>query len=152
MRPNRGASVQHAARGLEISRGLIVLKEHLDKILRGTKTVEIRKKSARVRGPIALIEAGSGTVVGTCRLVGSIGPMTLEQRRKIARRAGFSQGDIPAPRRHAWILAGARRIAKPCPYRHPRGAQVWVKLGTTVAQEDAAPLTEFVLATEGTLR
>lgn len=40
-----------------ITRGLLVLKEPLDKILAGTKTWELRGKTTERRGPIALIES-----------------------------------------------------------------------------------------------
>lgn len=52
---NAGAG-QHPA----VSRGLIILPEPLRKILNGSKTWEIRSRATAVRGPVALIESGSG--------------------------------------------------------------------------------------------
>jgi hypothetical protein len=117
------------------TRGLIIMEEPLNKILCGRKTAEIRSRRTNIRGPVALIQSGSGMVVGTCCIIDSIGPMTLKERRAIARRAGYRLGSIPAPGSHAWILKDARRLKKAVPYTHPNGAIIWVKLDAKVARQ-----------------
>jgi hypothetical protein len=118
--------------GFAFSRALIVLPSPLEKILRGTKTWEIRSRATTVRGPVALIESGSGTVVGTCNIVGCIGPLSREECRRNARRAGFPRGDAPQTGSYAWVVKDARRIRAPVVYRHPRGAITWVRLTPAV--------------------
>jgi hypothetical protein len=118
-----------------LTRGLIVWSYPLEQILRGSKTWEIRSRAAHVRGRIGLIESGSGTVVGTCELVDCKGPLTREQRRTGARRAGFPRGETIGPGTYAWVLKRARRLRQPVRYRHPRGAITWVKLGASVRRQ-----------------
>jgi hypothetical protein len=115
-----------------ISRALIILPEPLQKILDGWKTWEIRSSGTRIRGPIALIESRSGTVVGTCELIDSIGPLTRAQCRENARKAGNFVAETGS---YAWVLQGARRLRTPVPYRHPRGAIIWVRLSPAVARK-----------------
>lgn len=120
-------------------RGLLIRKPWIDLILSGRKTWEIRGSATRVRGPIALIESGSGTVVGVCELTDCVGPLTLEEFRRALRRhratPGWFETKLPYRRTHAWVLTGARRLARPIPYRHPTGAVLWVRLAATVARK-----------------
>jgi hypothetical protein len=113
--------------------GLLIRKPHLDRILAGEKTWEIRGSATSRRGPIALIQSGSGTVVGTCELVDCVGPLTLEQLNANSARAGLGQVSRLFYRRtFAWVLRGARRLAEPVPYVHPAGAVIWVRLAPEV--------------------
>lgn len=72
-------------------RGLRIRGPWIDLILSGGKTWEIRGSATRVRGLIALIESGSGTVVGVAELTGRVGPLTLEEFHRATR------GPIDAP-------------------------------------------------------
>lgn len=122
-----------ASRGSSpLTHALLVLQEPLDKILAGTKTWEIRGKATARRGRIALVQSKSGHVVGTCELVDVVGPLTLAELRKNARRTGFRPDELPYSTTHAWVLRNARRLAEPVPYRHPPGAVIWVKLDSRV--------------------
>ena len=68
---------------------LIIRSPHIEKILAGRKTWEIRFRGTQVRGKIGLIQSGSCTVLGTAQLVDCIGPLSLEEfRRKPGKRAG----------------------------------------------------------------
>lgn len=111
-----------------ITRGLCIKKEPLDRILGGTKTWEIRGKATAKSGPIALIESGSGEVVGVCEIVGVVGPLSLAELQRNARKAGFRADSLEYQTTYAWVLRKARRLRKPIPYRHPLGAVIWVKL------------------------
>jgi len=95
---------------ITLSRGLVILPEPLRKILDGWKTWEIRSSATKIRGPIALIESGSGSVVGTCELIDSVGPLTRAQCLANARRAG---NFTPHAGSHAWVLRNARRLRIP---------------------------------------
>ena len=57
--------------------GLLIRSPYVDWILAGSKTWEIRGSSTAKRGRIALIQSGSGTVIGVADLVGVAGPLTL---------------------------------------------------------------------------
>lgn len=110
--------------------GLIILKEYLDKILTGKKTWEIRGSKCHKRGLIALIESGTGMVVGTAELVDCVGPLTAEEWnknvRKIANQPIRSMREVRyGSRTHAWVLKNARRLKKSVKYRHKQGAVVW---------------------------
>jgi hypothetical protein len=124
------SEVQRPAEG--ITRGLLILKEPLDKILAGTKTWEIRGKATARTGSIALIESKSGNVVGTCDIVDVIGPLTLAELHRNARRTGFRPKQLPYATTYAWVISNARRLPEPVPYRHPPGAVIWVRLETSV--------------------
>lgn len=113
---------------MPITHGLLILKEWLDKILAGTKTWEIRGKATARRGPIALIESKSGHVVGTCDLVDVVGPLTLAELQRNAKRAGSRAIKLSYETTYAWVLKDARRLPERVPYRHPSGAVIWVKL------------------------
>jgi hypothetical protein len=57
--------------------GLLIRSPYVDWILAGSKTWEIRGSFTAKRGRIALIQSGSGTVIGVADLVGVAGPLTL---------------------------------------------------------------------------
>lgn len=117
-----------------INRGLLIRKEHLDRILAGTKTWEIRSRATSKLGPVALIQSGSGEVVGVCEIVDVIGPLSLAELQRNARKAGARADKLDYRRTYAWVLRRARRLRKPIPYRHPRGAVIWVKLEPSVTR------------------
>jgi hypothetical protein len=116
------------------ARGLPIKEVPLTKILSGSKTWEIRSRATTRRGPIALIQSGTGTVVGTCRIVDCVGPFTVEQRRSGWKKAGFPRGKLLPAGFYAWVIEGARRLRTPVPYSHPRGAIIWVKLAPAVTR------------------
>ena len=118
-------------------RGLIIGQEPLDRILSGQKVWELRGSRTKIRGPIALIESGSGTVVGRCILADVIGPLSVAELKWNARRLGQKPGEISRyyDRTFAWVLRDVRRLARPIPYRHPRGAVIWVKLPPLVEEK-----------------
>ncbi len=111
-----------------LSHGLLVLQEPLDRILAGTKTWEIRGSATARRGPIALIQSKSGAIVGTCEVIDVVGPLSLAELRRNARRAGFRAGSLPYRKTYAWVVRNARKLRQPVPYRHPSGAVIWVRL------------------------
>jgi hypothetical protein len=65
-------------------KGLIIDDPWISLILAGEKTWEMRSTATQQRGLIALIRKGTGTVVGTARVVGSRGPLGLAQLRENA--------------------------------------------------------------------
>ena len=117
--------------------GLVVRRPWVDLIVDGVKTWELRGSATRIRGAIALIEAGTGTIVGTARLVGVEGPLTPAEYRAagaLLGNVGVEEGDLPYAQTYAWVLRGARRLPSPVPYDHPSGAVIWVRLSDAVRE------------------
>lgn len=113
-------------------KGLVIKSPWIEYILQSTKTWEIRGRHTAVRERIALIKSQSGCIFGTCRVVDCVGPLTLEQLRQNADRhriplEGLEAG-LPYDKTYAWVLADAKPLAQPIPYRHPSGAVIWVTL------------------------
>jgi len=113
--------------------GLIIKSPFIERILSGEKTWEIRGFSTRIRGRICLIKSGTKTIVGICKLVYVIGPLTKEQfiASYVFHRdnlTNISQNSLPYKKTYAWVLECVKSLKKPIPYTHPRGAITWVKL------------------------
>lgn len=111
-------------------KGLIVREEPMAQILKGVKTWELRSRRTQIRGKIALITSGSGTVVGTAEVVECIGPLTVEQWNSNLRKMGLSKEDRIKSKReigdvYAWVIKSAKRLRKPIPYRHKPGIINW---------------------------
>ena len=118
-------------------KGLLVRREWVEKILSGEKTWELRGSSTKNLGEIALIQSGSGLVVGTCELVDIEGPLSrAELKRSEDRHCVDPRRFAGKPRyksTHAWVLKKARRLRKPVAYQHPPGAVIWVNLSPQVS-------------------
>ncbi len=111
--------------------GLIIKKKWLDLILDGKKTWEIRGSRTKARGKFALIESGSGLVVGEAQLVDVVGPLTKDQLLKSISLHHVPADSIKQGLRYkspyAWVMVKAKRYRKAVPYSHPAGAVIWVK-------------------------
>ena len=107
----------------------------MTEILSGRKIWEIRGSTTTVRGPIALILAGSGSVVGVCDIVDVVGPLTVRDLWKQAPKHRIPKSMLrngpPYKKTFAWVIANARRLGEPIAYPHPRGAIIWVNLNAT---------------------
>lgn len=123
-------------------RALVIREPWIGMILAGTKDWEMRSRATKVRGPVALIRAGSGLVVGVARLTGCGDRLDAEGMRATIHRHG-----VPAERiarvvadrwTLPWHLEGARALPDPIPYRHPQGAVGWVRLEPEVVAALAA--------------
>jgi hypothetical protein len=66
---NEYESMRARAIGEKMLKGLIIQKEHLDNILNGLKTVEIRKQNTKKREKIAL--CNKGKIYGFAQIVDS---------------------------------------------------------------------------------
>jgi hypothetical protein len=116
-------------------RGLIIKEPWINLIVSGKKTWELRSRDTRVRGRIALIKKGSGTVIGVADLTDTL--PTLARSDLIANVAKHQvpEGEIGGDFRWstAWVLERARPLREPVPYLHPAGAVIWVNLTPEVA-------------------
>lgn len=121
------------------ARGLLIGQPFADWIVDGKKTWEIRGSATRIRGRIAIIASGTGTVIGTCELCDVVGPLSIADYRaglrKLNARSSTRRTLPYGDHTYAWVLRGAKRLRKPVPYDHPRGAIIWVKLGSGVARK-----------------
>jgi len=109
-------------------RGLIIRQPWIELILSGKKTWEMRSKPTAVRGRIALIEAGTGLIVGETELTSSPKHLTLGhvaheyKWHRVNDYALLEQWPFP------WVLQDTERYEQPVPYNHPKGAVIWVDL------------------------
>ncbi len=124
---------------------LLIRSPWIDKILDGSKTWEIRGTRTHKRERIALIQSGSGTVIGVADLVDAVGPLTKSQFVADARKIGLKKSEasrgLPYRRTFAWVLKNPRRLKKPVPYRHPYGSIIWVTLKPAVRDAVLRQLT-----------
>jgi hypothetical protein len=121
-------------------KGLIIRAPYIDWILDGLKTWELRGSATKVRGPVALIEGGSGKVVGTCEITEVVGPLAVKDLRANADKLNARPSDFSEPlyygnKTHAWVLSNVERLKKPVSYKHPSGAVIWVNLSDDVRRQ-----------------
>ncbi len=107
---------------------LIIKKEYLDKILSGEKLWEIRGSRTNKRCTIGLIQSGSGKIIGECKLIDCIGPLTKEEYIINKNKHCSLNTNLKYAKTYAWILKDAKRYKKEIPYKHPKGAIIWVKV------------------------
>ncbi len=118
-----------------IDRGLVIRQPWAEMVVRGQKTWEIRGKPTRIRGDIAIIAAGSGSIIGTCRIISVRGPLSSNEYALAYTERGEADVDspeMPYLKTYAWVLDQARRLKSPIPYLHPKGAVIWVRLSEPV--------------------
>lgn len=120
-------------------KALVIDEPWISKILRGEKTWEMRSSRAQVRGLIALVRKGSGSVVGVARIIDCVGPLDLAQLATNSAKHQVSMVEFESGRAAkwniAWVLSDAQELARPIPYKHPNGAVVWVNLDPDVERE-----------------
>jgi hypothetical protein len=117
---------------------LLIRRPSIDFIIGGKQTWDIRRSKTTIRGRIALVPSGSGTVTGICDIVECLGPLTPDQFRKNAEKAALLEQDADLGYHHnkfAWVLANPHRLMKSVPYKHPVGANTWVKLDRRVERK-----------------
>lgn len=122
--------------------GLLIRSPWVDKILAGDKTWEMRSRQTNLRGEIALIQAGSGLVVGVARIVDCLGPLCEEEMRATFDRHGIGADRLVevAQYRFAWVLEDVRPLVKPVPYLHRSGAVIFATLDAAAKTQIAAQL------------
>jgi hypothetical protein len=129
----------------KIDRGLIIRTPWIDMILNGTKTWEMRKQRIAIRGLIALIRKGSGTVVGVANLTDCLAPLTEAEFQSSEQLHGISAAMAPAIMSDRWVIPWVLEDAvaiPPVPYKHRSGAVKWVKLEPDVSLSIAKHMHE----------
>ena len=135
-------------------RGLLIRSPHIERILAGEKTWELRSRRTSLRGTIGLIRSKSGLVVGTCELVACDGPLSPGQLRRNAQRHRApiaALRDLGYREVYAWVLANARPLEPPIPYQHPSGAVIWVDLAKALTRANHRRLETALLDADRTL-
>lgn len=119
---------------------LIIDSPHIDRILAGEKTWEMRSRNCTKRGLIGLIRKGSGKVVGLAKVIGVRGPLTRSDLLANLDKHRRAREDLDKPalakNNFAWILSDARPLAQPVSYVH-KGGVTWVTLDSDVREKIA---------------
>lgn len=125
---------------MEKYRGLIIKSEPLNKILYKGKVWELRGRNFNLKGKekvkIALIESGTGNILGNCDIVESLGPLTKEVMKKRENKNKHQVENINEVfgryncEPYAWVLQNVYPFPedKIIQYSYPHGAQTWVIL------------------------
>jgi hypothetical protein len=113
---------------MNITRALIIRKEHLTNIFDNEKVWEMRSTKTNVRGRIGLIEAGSGLIVGETFLVDCLDPMKVDKSKYAMHLHQVTDLNLLIKWNTPWVLEGSFRYKFPIPYKHHAGAVIWVKL------------------------
>ena len=72
-------------------RALLIRHPHIDKILDGKKTWEIRGSRISLQERIALIPSGSGTIIGVCDVAGCQGPLAFTKKLNAEEKRGLAE-------------------------------------------------------------
>lgn len=112
-------------------KGLIIKERWLDLILSGEKTLEVRGSNCRYRGSVALIQSGSGCVMGVATISHVEGPYTTDYLTQNLLDRHCVPPDVMKKwggykTNYCWVLDDAYRLPHPIPYKHPPGAVIWV--------------------------
>lgn len=110
-----------------ITRALIVKKEWLDLIFDGGKVWEMRSTKTKIKGRIALIESGTGLIMGSVTITGC-GWYPVAIHTSLIKYHKVTDLDLLKKWKYPWFLKDAKRYPKPIPYNHPKGAVIWVKI------------------------
>ena len=115
--------------GVGMKRALIIKKKYLDRILDNGKVWEMRSSKTKITGRIGLIESGSGLIVGEVDLIGC-GNALNDECAALLTADSHQVDDISLIEKwkYPWLLENAKRYDKPIPYKHPKGAVIWVKI------------------------
>ena len=108
--------------------GLIIKKKWLDLIF-GPKNMEVRSSDTKKRGRIALIESGSGNIVGDTFLLHTC-KIRSNKHFKSLYSCHYVSGDFEKlgyTTAWLWVLTSTYKYPAPIPYKHPQGAVIWVK-------------------------
>ncbi len=78
-------------------------------------------------------------VIGLVDIVGVKGPLTREEIMGNLDKHRRTPPQVDDPKRAkwnmAWVLGNARSLPTPVPYKHPKGAQSWIKLEESVRRD-----------------
>jgi hypothetical protein len=110
------------------NRALIIDEPHISRILAGEKIWEMRSRPTKIRGRIGLIRKGSGLIVGSAFLC-RVGKVITDANAADTIQFHMVK-DLPRLKKwkYPWVLGDVKIFSEPIPYKHPRGAVIWVKV------------------------
>ena len=110
-----------------MERALIIKKVWLDKIFDDGKVWEMRSSKTSITGKIGLIESGTGLIIGEVNLIGC-SERVVPKSKGLIKYHKVEDLQLLDKWKYAWFFSDAKRYKKPIPYKHPRGAVIWVKI------------------------
>lgn len=110
-----------------MERALIVRQPYLDDIYDNGKIWEMRTSITHVRGVVGLIESGSGLITGSVEIIDCSSEPIIPDN-FFYEFHKVKDVELLKKWKYAWLLRNATRFDKPIPYKHPKGAVIWVKL------------------------
>ena len=114
-----------------IEHALIVKSPYIERILDGSKIWEMRSRGCSIRGPIGLIQKGSGLIVGITTIVDCLGPLTPNDLKlNVDKHCIYNVSPETEKWNIAWVLKDSRPLREPISYDHPKGAVIWVKVNS----------------------
>jgi hypothetical protein len=114
---------------------LFIKKEWLDLILSGAKTWELRGKANHKSGVIALIESGTGKIMGTAGISTSFVLPRADLNRTWAHHRVSDSSIITYETIHVWPVANAHRLPEPLPFNRKVGPVIWITLDEDVSRQ-----------------
>jgi hypothetical protein len=122
-------------------KGLIIREPWIGMILDGSKTWELRTQHTTMRGEIALIQKGTGQIVGVADLIDSLPQLDPQGLAESVQFHGVPYSEQTSAIANGWLfpwlIVNARPLSSPVPYVHPSGAVTWVNLDPGVTQSVA---------------
>lgn len=112
-------------------KGLIIKSYWADKILDGSKTIEIRGSNTKNIGDIEIIKSGTGLIYGKCKLY-KTEPLNKERyqilKKKHCVELSWKELCNVYKKPYAWFLSDIIKYKTPKPYKHKQGCVIWVNL------------------------
>tara|TARA_Y100001934_G_scaffold164449_1_gene195863 strand:+ start:1146 stop:1619 length:474 start_codon:yes stop_codon:yes gene_type:complete len=115
------------------TRGLTIKQPHIGRILNDEKIWELRSRNTNIRGPIALIQSGTGLVSGFAEIIDCKKGLTAQDLFNSYSKHRCLEQDIQAAIdkgqwkwNNAWILDNVISLEEPVPYTHNSGAVIWI--------------------------
>lgn len=104
---------------------LIVKAPFAQWIVEGIKTLEMRSRETKIRETIGIAESGTGLILGTVELYGSMS-MTPEELRTTKELHCVDDFELLKKWNKGWMLRNPVKFENPLKYNHPQGSVVWV--------------------------
>lgn len=123
----------HAILSNIIDNGALIMEHaHLQKIISGEHTWELRTTKFKKSGYIGLVEKGSKQICAYAKIAGYHGPLSKEELKASKSKHGVLAKDFNAKdfkRLNAIELCNVVELPDPITYEHKPGAVIWVKVG-----------------------
>ena len=125
---------------------LIVKEPWATMIVTGKKTIELRtRRTTKIGEEIYIAKAGTKTLIGKVTIQ-KCSSLTKDEYHLLKDK--HKAAGIYANRQiYGWFLSNPVQFQQPIPYRHPQGAQMWVKLGHHILCNSKDTITHNIAPT-----